>query len=195
MTEREIPLFPLHTVLFPDGPLPLRIFEPRYLDMISQCLKQGCEFGVVLITEGEETGKAATTSDMGTLARIHDWHMRHDRLLGITCVGTRRFRILSQRVEQNQLIRARVQILQPCRQAPLPEEYWFLTDLVREIIERMGHYYAELPTRYDDAGWLSFRLAELLPLRLSQKQYFLQLDDPVQRLERLAATLESVGEI
>lgn len=190
----DIPLFPLHTVLFPDGPLPLRIFEPRYIDMISACLKENCPFGVALIAEGNEVGQAALTQEVGTLARIVDWHTRHDGLLGITCVGERRFRILEQRTAANQLVRARVELLPGCRRVSLPVAYLPLADLARTLIERIGRWYADLPTRYDDAAWVGNRLAELLPVKLAQKQYLLQLEDPIQRLERLTTLLRHLGD-
>ncbi|MEM9207821.1 MAG: LON peptidase substrate-binding domain-containing protein, partial [Pseudomonadota bacterium] len=88
------PLFPLRTVLYPGGPLPLRIFEARYLDMISNCLKTESPFGVLLIREGAETGPASTY-EVGTLARITDWYQGSDGLLGVTAIGERRFRLLS----------------------------------------------------------------------------------------------------
>jgi Lon protease-like protein len=88
----EIPLFPLRTVLFPDGPLPLRIFESRYIDMVGQCMKNESPFGVLLIMEGQETG-LATTHEVGTLANITDWYQGSDGLLGVTAVGGQRFRL------------------------------------------------------------------------------------------------------
>jgi len=90
----QIPLFPLNTVLFPGGPLPLRIFEARYVDMVSSCLKEDSPFGVLLIRDGGETGNA-TTHEIGTLARIVDWYQGSDGLLGVTAVGEQRFRLLS----------------------------------------------------------------------------------------------------
>ncbi len=189
----EIPLFPLHTVLFPGGPLPLRIFEARYLDMVSACLRAGCGFGIGLIRTGREVGEVADTYEMGTLAHIEDWHKRHDGLLGITVVGRQRFQILSVRVQPDQLAIARVNLLPPEAALPLPDIYLPLADVARHIIERLGNHYASLPTHYGDAAWVSYRLAELLPLRLAQKQYFLQLDDPLQRLERLRQVLDGLN--
>ena len=84
----QVPLFPLNTVLFPGGPLPLRIFEARYVDMISHCLKENASFGVLLIREGQEAGTPASTFEVGTLARIVDWYQGSDGLLGVTAIGT-----------------------------------------------------------------------------------------------------------
>ncbi|MGE0080373.1 MAG: LON peptidase substrate-binding domain-containing protein, partial [Thiohalomonadaceae bacterium] len=98
-TAIEIPLFPLHTVLFPGGPLALRVFEPRYLDMIGRVVKDGGGFGICLIAQGEEIGEAAFTYDVGTLAHVSYWHMRADGMLGVTVVGDQRFRILERKVQ------------------------------------------------------------------------------------------------
>ena len=92
--QYTLPLFPLNTVLFPGGPLPLRIFETRYIDMVKDCVKDDAPFGVLLIREGGETG-AATTHTVGTLARITDWYQGSDGLLGVTAIGEQRFRVLS----------------------------------------------------------------------------------------------------
>lgn len=191
--ELRIPLFPLHTVLYPGGPLPLRIFEPRYLDMVSACLRQSSGFGVCLIRSGNEVGRAATTYDIGTLAMITYWHMGHDGLLGITGCGQQRFRILSEEVQPNQLTMAEVELIPNEPEADIPAEYLPLVDLLRQMIEQIGHHYTAIPKKYADAGWVGCRLAELLPLGLAQKQYLLQINSPVQRLERLAAVIEQLG--
>ena len=106
----EVPLFPLRTVLYPGGPLPLRIFEQRYLDMISRCMKTDSPFGVLLIRKGSESGPAETF-DIGTLARITDWYQGSDGLLGVTATGTERFRLLSGRRESDGLLVGEVELL------------------------------------------------------------------------------------
>jgi Lon protease-like protein len=186
MSDLELPLFPLHTVLFPGGPLPLRIFEARYIDMVSACMKSGTGFGVCLIREGSEVGTAAATHDIGTLALIQDWHQRHDGLLGITVLGQQRFELRSVRVQSDQLSWAKVDMLAPEPSMQMPERHLVLVDVLRRTIEGIGSHYAQLPTHYADASWVGYRLAELLPLKLSQKQYFLQIDDPVQRLDGIS---------
>jgi len=192
MSNLEIPLFPLHTVLFPDGSLPLRVFEPRYIDMISSCLRNNTSFGICLIREGQEIGEAANTHEMGTIANIYDWNMRADGLLGISVRGERRFRILSEEIKQNQLLVANVEILPEEPQCSVPEDQHVLVDILHDMIEQMESKFKESPVHYSDATWVGFRLAELLPLKLSQKQYFLQLNDPQLRLERLADVLETL---
>ena len=186
-TRIRIPLFPLHNVLFPGGVLPLRIFEPRYLEMISTCMKEGTGFGIALILSGHEVGEAAKTYDIGSYARIIDWNMRDDGLLGISVQSEGRFRILSSVVRPNQLIHAEVELLEEQQAQNLPQEYNAAADLLRDIINKVGGHYAELEPRYDDPLWVSGRLAELLPIELLQKQHLLQMDDPLQRLERLCA--------
>lgn len=192
MTELSIPLFPLRSVLFPGGPLPLRIFEPRYLDMVSDCLRSNSGFGVCLIQDGAEVGPAASTYDVGTLSRIMDWHQRHDGLLGITALGEQRYRVLSRDVHPNQLTVARVELIPNECSTNLPAEYLPMADFLRQLIKQIPHLYASLQVRYDDATWVGHRLVELLPIELTQKQYYLQLDEPIQRLERVRELMRSM---
>ena len=191
MSRLTIPLFPLHTVLFPGGALELRVFEARYLDMVTECMKHDAGFGICLIREGDEVGKAATPYDVGTLVRISYFNRRSDGLLGITVNGERRFRIVDTEVLPNQLRRAEVELLPAEGDCALPQAYCSMAEPLRQILEQLGYPYAKLERRYDDAVWLGARLAELLPLKLELKQYLLQMDDPLARLERLRAVLDS----
>jgi len=191
MSRLNIPLFPLHTVLFPGGVLPLRIFEARYLDMVSDCLRQDSGFGVCLIREGREVGAAADTWEVGTLARITWFDRRDDGLLGINVSGEQRFRILATDVRPNQLLSAEVELLAPEPSCAVPDGHVVLIRVLQGILEQLDFPYAKLPRRYDDATWLGARLSELLPIKLEVKQYLLQMDDPLARLERLQALLES----
>ena len=191
MSRQNIPLFPLHTVLFPGGVLPLRVFEARYLDMVTDCMKQGSGFGICLIREGDEVGAAATTYEMGTLARVSYFERRADGLLGITVNGEARFRILATEVTPNQLILAEVEVLSPDPRCAVPEHAGDMQSLLGRILDELGYPYARLERRFDDASWLGARLIELLPLALEAKQRLLQLDDPLARLERLKAMLDN----
>jgi len=192
MTDLTIPLFPLNTVLFPEGLLPLRIFEPRYLDMVSGCLKSSCGFGICLIESGNEIGNAAKTFQVGTLARITDWHQRHDGLLGITVIGEQRFRILSTEVQSDQLTRAQVELIDNEHSTELPAEYLPIADFLRQLIKQVPHLFSSVTLKYSDATWVGSRLAELLPIALTQKQYLLQLHEPIQRLERMRQLMEAM---
>jgi Lon protease-like protein len=183
----RIPLFPLNNVLFPGGVLPLRIFEPRYLQMISDCMKAGGGFGVALILSGSEVGEAARTYEVGSYVEIIDWTLRDDGFLGVSVRCRGRFRILSFEVQPDQLIRAEVELIEEQRPPSIPPQYGPAAKLLRDIITKVGGHYAELEPHYDDPLWVSGRLAELLPIELLQKQHLLQMDDPLQRLERLCA--------
>ena len=192
MNEHCIPLFPLKTVLFPGGALPLRIFEPRYLDMISASLRNDTPFGIALIREGSETGKAATTYDLGTLVNIDYFHTLNDGVLGITARGQQRFRIKRRSVQPNQLVVADIETLANEPGADLPMHFRPLAEMLGGIMQRLGQPYLKLTPCFDDASWVSARLTELLPIGLEQKQYFLLLEDPIQRLERLAEILDTL---
>lgn len=191
----EIPLFPLNTVLFPRGPLPLRIFETRYTDMVKRCMREQSSFGVVLLREGREAGAPARFCQVGTAARIVDFNLLPDGLLGLACRGERRFRIERAWVEKDGLNMAQVDWLdtspgQPISKSDaltaLPETYRHLSDLLRKVLPELGEIYATLEPRFDDAEWVSARLTEILPISLDDKQYCLELDDPLQRLELIS---------
>jgi hypothetical protein len=177
----QVPLFPLRTVLYPGGPLPLRIFEPRYLDMVSECLKNDHRFGVLLIREGSETG-AATTYDIGTLARISDWYQGSDGLLGVTAVGERRFRLLSAERRTNGLHVGQIEILPEQKGTTLPDEFRPLAQVLESVLDDLGRLYEAVDRRYDDAAWVSYRFAEILPIAPEEKQACLEADDPLRRL-------------
>lgn len=191
MTEaaRELPLFPLGTVLFPGGPLPLRIFETRYLDMVRRCLREETGFGVVLIAEGREAGGPARFVEVGTEASIVDFDRLADGLLGIRCRGRERFRVLEAWRAADGLNVARVQPLAPQPAVPVPVRYAQLSDALRTILPQLGELYGSMPHRYEDAAWVGHRLSEVLPLALPDKQALLEMDDPVARLEFLAPLL------
>jgi uncharacterized protein len=182
---KSIALFPLNIVLFPDGPLPLRIFETRYVDMVRRCMREDDAFGVVLIREGNEVGPAETY-DVGTLAKIVDFDQLSDGLLGLSCVGQRRFRIIKRSVQADGLNLGEVEWLDPEPAVPVPERHARLAELLRTVLPQLGEVYTDIDMRLDDAAWVGHRLAEILPIRLSEKQTCLEIDDPVQRLDLLA---------
>ena len=132
-----IALFPLNVVLFPDGPLPLRIFEARYLDMVRRCMREGENFGVVLIREGHEVGPAETF-DVGTLAQIVDFHQLSDGLLGLSCVGRQRFRIRSRDRQSDGLQIAEIDLLAPEPTLPVPERHARLPQLLKAVLPQLG---------------------------------------------------------
>lgn len=184
----QIPLFPLHTVLYPEGPLPLRIFEPRYLDMISNCLREGTPFGVVQIRAGSETGPALTF-DTGTLAEVSDWYQGSDGILGITALGSERFLLQSRERQSDGLLRGEAQLLPASEAYPLPEEFLPLVQILDGVLDDLGRLYVDLPRRYDDAVWVGYRFAEILPFSARQKQDCLEMSDPLQRLQLVRSVL------
>ncbi len=182
----------MHTVLYPGGPLPLRIFEPRYLDMISKCIKNDSPFGVLLIKTGSEAGPA-TSYDIGTLARITDWYQGSDGLLGITAVGEQRFRLLSSSQEPDGLNIGEIELIQTGTARTLPEEYRPLANILSGVLEDLGRLYETLDKKYDDAEWVGYRFAEILPITPEQKQNCLEADDPVRRLEMMREVLDTAA--
>lgn len=185
----EIPLFPLRTVLFPGGPLPLRIFETRYTDMIGKCLKEDRGFGVVAIRGGEESS-AAEIHQVGTLARIVDWYQFDDGLLGITALGETKFLLRSLRQQKDGLNLGRVDFLEQEVEMAVPDQFHPLIDLLQNILTGLETQYRYIEKCYEDASWVGCRLAEVLPLSLEQKQMCLELIDPVQRMEVLTPLVE-----
>lgn len=185
----QVPLFPLNTVLFPGGPLPLRIFEPRYLDMVSKCLKSDSPFGVLLIRQGHEIG-AATTHDVGTLARIIDWYQGSDGLLGVTAIGEHRFRVVSSHCEPSGLNIGNIEVLPDETAMPLPEEYDAMQDILASVLDDLGRLYESLDRHMDDAGWVTSRFVEILPIDLEQKQHCLENSDPEERLKLVKDLLD-----
>mgnify|MGYP000185021039 CR=1 FL=1 len=180
-----IPLFPLNTVLFPGGVLPLRLFEQRYLDMAAACMKENKPFGICLIDEGGETGKAARPHAVGTLAEIIDWEMEQLGILQITTRGLQRFRILAQEVGANQSLSARVEVIQNNGPLPLPVEAKCMLPLLQRIIKDLGPARIPEPHWLDEAEWVGFRICEVLPIQNLAKQKLLELEDPISRLEIL----------
>lgn len=187
----RIPIFPLNTVLFPGGPLPLRIFEPRYIDMVSRCMKDDWPFGVVLIKEGKESG-AATTHAVGTLAHIVDFYQGSDGLLGVTAVGSQRFRLKASEKQADGLNVGEVQLIEPEAQLAVPAEYRALAEILGKVLDDLGRLYQASRRDYDDAVWVTYRFVEVLPIDLEQKQHSLESSDTLARLRLVDQLLDSV---
>ena len=185
----EIALFPLHTVLFPGGLLPLRIFESRYLDMVGRCLKAREGFGVVAIRAGSEIGEADVYA-VGTGAEIVDFDRDERGLLGIVAVGTRRFEVRSQRRRDDGLYLGRVKWLEEVG-AALPARHAALASLLETAL---AHSEAVGGADFASAGWVGHRLAEVLPLDLPTKQRLLEHEDPIARLDELGALVADLAE-
>jgi Lon protease-like protein len=182
----DIPLFPLNTVLFPGGPLSLRIFERRYLDLVRDCARNGSGFGVCLILHGSEAGETTAPAAVGTLARIVDFCTLPDGLLGISAEGGERFHVDSSRVRDNGLAHGTVRFWPDEPAVCLPPEFGLLATILERLLEQPGSAFAKADRCcFDDASWVGFRLAESLPLENRERQYLLQITDPLGRLEQL----------
>jgi Lon protease-like protein len=190
-----IPLFPLHTVLFPGGPLPLRIFETRYTDMVRACMRESAPFGVLLIQTGEEAGEVASTATVGTSARIADFYTLHDGLLGITCVGERKFTVQRAWRAADGLNMGEVVWHPEELSMPLPPQYAHLGRAVERAVGDLTEVYQHVTKNFEDASWVGARLAELLPIDPLDKQALLELEDPLQRLEKLLDVVPEQGAI
>lgn len=169
--RRNIFLFPLGTVLFPGGVLPLKIFEQRYLDMTKVCLRDSLPFGVCLIREGSEVGVPAAPESVGCLATIEQWEMPTTGMFHLLARGSERFRILETTVAPNGLISGDVQVLpaaEPCD--PDPDA----VVLLKRVIEQIGAENFPQPVKLDDGAWVAYRLAEILNLPMTVKQKMLE---------------------
>jgi Lon protease-like protein len=179
----EIPLFPLNTVLFPGGVLPLRIFEVRYLDMIGECMREQKGFGICAISSGSEVGQPASCYPVGTLATVQDFGRSEDGMLAIVAHGERRFRILHSRIATNHLQRANVAWLDDGGDAPVPAQHRPMADFLAQLLQRAGAPFSSMPANFDSSAWVAGRLAELLPFALADKQRLLEMDAAVDRLD------------
>jgi uncharacterized protein len=192
----ELPLFPLSTVLFPGGPLRLRIFEPRYVDMVGACMRTQRPFGVVLIRSGTETGAggAQAICATGTTARIVDFDSLPDGLLGISCAGERRFSVRRHWQQEDGLNLGSVEYAAAETAMELPREFTHLSLLLQKLLPELGELYADITARFDDCSWVGLRLAEILPISLTEKQSCLELLDPLERIARLNRLIRRVDE-
>jgi Lon protease-like protein len=188
LPSSSLPLFPLKTVLVPGASLALRVFEPRYLDLVRECGRNASTFGVCLLLEGEEAGIAASTAAVGTEAAIEDFGTGDGGLLALHVRGRRRFQARRTRVRDNGRVVATVDWRDVDVDDELRPEHAVLGQVLRHILEQVGGEHAQAAaTRLDDAAWVGWRLVELLPLSDRQRQALLQQDDPHERLDELLA--------
>jgi uncharacterized protein len=186
-----IPLFRLNTVIFPEGELQLRLFEPRYIDMVSECLRTDVGFGICLIREGNEAAQAADFFSMGTYVKIINWQQMDDGLLGITVEGEQRFRVESFEIQKDNLCVGEITWLNDGEDV-LPISYQGFSDLLKEIGNRYELPFAKESERFDEANWVSGRLAELLPFEMSAKQELLEMDSALHRFDYMQSLLEKI---
>ncbi|MFZ9406225.1 MAG: LON peptidase substrate-binding domain-containing protein [Burkholderiaceae bacterium] len=193
-------LFPLSTVLFPGGVLPLRIFEARYTDMVRECMRQNRPFGVCLITKGGEVGETAEHEPIGCLAYIQDVDMEQPGVLRIRTVGSQRFRVGAARSDASRLIRAQVHLIDPDPLVPVPSEHAPCVDLVRRMVQEIERTVPDPsqrmiagPMEYESAAWVANRIAEFLPIPGTSKYRLMTVDDPADRLAIVHRWLSQQG--
>ena len=204
LTLQSLPLFPLGTVLFPDGVLPLRVFEVRYLDMIQRCHRAGAPFGVVALTQGQEVRAAGAPAEqfhaVGTLARIEQLEQPQAGLLMIRAVGLQRFRIASREQLKHGLWVADVAQVEADKVVPVPADLQPAAQALAQLVKTLedkGTPARQMPLqgpwRYDDCGWVANRWCELLPMPVALRQRMLELDNPLVRLELVGDLLARTG--
>ncbi len=191
----DLPLFPLGTVLFPDGWLPLRVFEARYVDMTGECLRNGRPFGVCLLKSGSEIatpGTAPEPETIGCLAEIQSCDVQQLGVMLLQCRGTKRFRLLSTRLENNGLLCGTAEVIPDDAAAIDSSEHRLMLASCSEVLTRIIDSAKERgtdsvpflePFRFDDASWVSNRLAEVLPISMRARQQLMELDDANARIE------------
>ncbi|KPL50617.1 ATP-dependent protease [Xanthomonas phaseoli pv. syngonii LMG 9055] len=183
-----LPLFPLHSVLLPGAAMGLRVFERRYLDLVRESGRNGTSFGVCLILDGTEVGAPATPAAFGTEVRIEDFDVGADGVLVLRLRGTRRFRVQRSRIRDNGLVVGQVSWCEPDSDDELRPEHSLLATVLERMLEQVGGEFASVgPGLLDQAAWVGWRLAELLPLTEQQRLSLLQQDDPHRRLDQLLA--------
>lgn len=211
----NIPLFPLGTVLFPGGTLPLQIFEVRYLDMVRRCQREGTPFGVVCLTEGSEvqtldpnapvpTYRPEQFESVGTLAYVEELEQLQPGLLSVVCRGGERFSVVHSERQAQGLWEAHVVTLPVDMAVPVPPEFQSIVESLHQLCEQLRAqqpqaippyppFELDSTSPWQDAGWVANRWAELLPLALTNKQQLLTLDSPLLRLELVGDALDQLG--
>jgi len=204
----SLPLFPLGTVLFPGGYLPLQIFETRYLDMIAKCHKAGAPFGIVTLRQGSEVRRAPHADnlaqeifhDAGTLATITSLSRPQPGLMLIQCRGLQRFVVEKHELLKHGLWIANVRVLPDDLLVPIPDDLQPVAGALRRVIttlQSQGTADDQMPMQppylLDNCAWVANRWCELLPMALDLKQQLMTLDNPLVRLELVSDLLERNG--
>ena len=189
-TIKDIPLFPLSSVILPGGRLPMQLFEPRYIDMLTRCLKEPCGFVIVLLSKGGEAGGQAQFHDVGTYVNIVDFQQLDNGLLGITVEGDRKVRVLRNWQQNDQLHVGDVEYLPSEAPAEIPTHLRELSSVLKALSRHPVIKDLGMNIDFHDARSVGWRLTELLPLEVHQKQHLLELQNPLERLENLQALLE-----
>lgn len=199
--NETIALFPLNSVVFPKGRISLQIFETRYVDMVSQCMRDGSGFGIVLIESGSEVMKPGEKLDVhrvGTLCEVVDWNQLPNGLLGITAEGTHTFQVMETWRESNQLCRAVVRYRDKDSVGASPiavsEDYLEYVELLRGLSRHPAIENMNVAVNYDDLREVGWRLSELLPIGQKEKQTLLELEDSADRLQKIELYISAMSQ-
>ena len=185
--KKNIPIFPLSSITFPGGYMPLRIFETRYIDMVKDCVKNNTGFGISLSKPNN-----IDYYDVGTYCKISDWEQMEDGLLGITIRGKYRYRITNSGAQSDGLIRADIEHMDEPSFVDVPKELMPYSDFLKNILEQYPKFYHdEAPKYFTESGWVGSRLAEILPMPLDEKQVILEIEDYLVRLYRIKDYIDS----
>lgn len=189
MSSMRLPLFPLSSIVLPDGLLPLRLFEPRYISMVSNCFKSGTGFGVCLIKDGGEAGSPAQPYPLGTLVNIIDFDQGQDGLLHITARGEQEFNLHEFDVEADGLLVGNVTLIERPSITAIPsdksDKNRVLSDKLGLILDHLEPHISYPERRLDDPEWVCNRLLELLPVDADTRYALLQPSDVDERLAAL----------
>lgn len=188
----NVPLFPLSSVILPGGRIPLQLFEPRYTDMLVRCMREDRGFVVVLLREGLETRSKVAFYDIGTYVRIVDFQQLENGFLGITVEGESKVTVVSSWQQDDGLNVGDVECLldEPC--VPVPKAFSELVLVLRALVRHPVVEELNMDMDFSDARVVGWRLTELLPLERHQKQALLEIQDPIERLQRLETLLDEL---
>lgn len=190
----NVPLFPLNSIVLPRGRIPLQLFEPRYIDMLTRCLKEDRGFVVVLLQEGGEAGRTAAFYDIGTYVRIIDFQQLDNGLLGITVEGESKVSVVRSWQQEDGLNVGDVEYLVEEAESEVPERFSELPSVLKALFRHPVIRDLNMDIDYGDARDVGWRLTELLPLDKQEKQKLVELQDPLERLSRLQGLLEALEE-
>ena len=185
MSVKSLPLFPLSSIVMPSGRLPLRIFEPRYLTMVKDCLKSDTGFGICLSADGRETSSSGQIYPYGTLIKIVDWDMDESGLLLIVTEGVQKLRTISSSLSDTGLLLGDIELLPIEEKSVIPTEFQGLAELLQRALDNMGPLLDYTEADFTDAVWVGGRLVELLPMSSEVRHELISMSDPVDRLRVL----------
>ena len=185
MNDKTIPLFPLKSIVLPGGIFPLRIFERRYLDMVTECIKSNEGFCISLVKKEEPDTYVKDIFEYGSWVNISDWDKLQDGLLGITVEGKNIVKISNAILDKENLLRGEIKKLDSEKEYLIPQKYLVLSKFYKKIYPNLKNFINFKEERFADASWIGYRLTELLPIELELKADLISTTDAIERLEKI----------